>query len=293
MKEIVALIGSPRKLGNSELMAKEICRHLRVACHLTLVRLPAMNIQPCRACYACIMAEKKCPLDDDLPKILAALVQADAVILSVPTYMLSANASLKRLLDRGLSFLANFQQLWQKPAVAVAIAGIAGMEGYCKLCLDSAARLMGLHLKGSEVVYGALPGEIFLDQANRKVAASLASALFADAPAGDNPRWCCPACGGDTFRFLSADTIRCMTCSSPGKVRIENGSLHMEVNRVKDHFFLSVEGAQKHLKWLQQMKQRFLEQKKTLKAICTDYMHQGDWLASSKEHEDGQRTAIE
>ena len=180
--EILALLGSPRRLGNSELMAKEISRSIPEPHRLKLVRLPEMDIGPCRACYACIFDESTCPQEDDFPKILEALIKADALILAVPTYMLAANASLKQFLDRGLSLFTHIEKLWGKPAVAVAIAGIPGMEGYTKLCLDSALRLIGSQPRASEVVYGALPGEVFLNKTNRQMARNLAKALLGPPP---------------------------------------------------------------------------------------------------------------
>jgi multimeric flavodoxin WrbA len=262
--EILALLGSPRRLGNSELMVKEISRRIPDPHRLKLVRLPEMDIRPCRACYSCLFDEHTCPQADDFPTILEALLQADGLILAVPVYMLAANASLKQFLDRGLSFYGHFQQLWGKPAVAVAIAGIPGMEGYTKLCLDSALRLMGAQPQASEVVYGALPGEVFLNQDNLKT-------------------WRCQACGGDTFRFLGSDQVRCMTCSSPGKVLIEEGQVSFAVDPREDHFFLTLEGARHHLGWLQGMKERFLEKKGELKTICLDYLHEGEWLESKRK----------
>lgn len=281
--EILALVGSPRRLGNSELMAKEISRCITEPHRLKLVRLPEMEIKPCRACYTCLFDEHICPQGDDFPRILEALVRSDGLILAVPTYMLAANASLKQFLDRGLSFLHHFDQLWGKPAVAVAIAGIPGMEGYTKLCLDSALRLIGTQPKASEVVFGALPGEVFMNQANRQVAQKLAQALLGPLPDWQSEGWRCQACGGDTFRFLRSDQIRCMTCSSPGKVQIIDGQISFEVDAHEDHFFLSLEGAQRHVQWLQGMKQRFVEKKQELKPICLDYLHEGEWLESRRK----------
>ncbi|MGD9022194.1 MAG: flavodoxin family protein [Deltaproteobacteria bacterium] len=281
MQRILALVGSPRKLGNSELMAKEISRHIPKPHHLKLIRLPQMDIRPCRACYRCLF--DKCPQEDDFARILEALVESDALILSAPTYLLSANASLKKLVDRGLSFYTHFQRLWAKPAVAVAVAGIPGMEGYTKLCLESAIRVMGGHLKASEVVYGALPGEVFMNQNNRQVAEDLAMALFGPLPNWQGLPWRCMACGGDTFRFLGPDRVRCMTCSTSGRVEIREGSILFSVDPPEDHFFLSLEGALQHLKWLRSMKQRFLEKKKELKTICLEYRHEGEWLPSKQD----------
>lgn len=276
--EVLALLGSPRRLGNSELMAKEISRQIPEPHRLKLVRLVEMDIRPCRACYTCMFDEHTCPQGDDFPRILQALLKADGLILAVPVYMLAANASLKRFLDRGLSLYGHFKQLWKKPAVAVTIAGIPGMEGYAKLCLDSALRLMGAEPKGSEVFYGALPGEVLMDQDNLQRAATLARALFGPPLDRQSQPYRCHACGGDTFRFLGSEQVRCMTCSSPGKVHITDGRISFAVDPPEDHFFLSLEGARRHLHWLQGMKQRFLEHKKELKSICLDYLHEGEWL---------------
>jgi multimeric flavodoxin WrbA len=281
--EILALLGSPRRLGNSELMAKEISRRIPDPHRLKLVRLPEMDIRPCRACYSCLFDEHTCPQRDDFPGILEALMRADGLILAVPVYMLAANASLKQFLDRGLSLYGHFEQLWDKPAVAVAIAGIPGMEGYTKLCLDSALRLMGAQPQASEVVYGALPGEVFMNQDNLNTAEKLAKALFGPPPNWQGESWRCQACGGDTFRFLDSDKVRCMTCSSPGTVLIKEGQISFAVDAHEDHFFLTLEGAQRHLNWLQGMKGRFLEKKKELKSICLDYLHEGEWLETKRK----------
>ena len=69
-----------------------------------------------------------------------------------------------------------------------------------------------------------------------------------------------------------------MTCSSPGKILAMENQISFSVDVPEDHFFLSLEGAQQHVQWLQQMKQRFIEKKKDLKPICLDYLHEGQWL---------------
>ena len=69
-----------------------------------------------------------------------------------------------------------------------------------------------------------------------------------------------------------------MTCSSPGTVQVADGQVSFAVDPREDHFFLSLEGALRHLRWLQGMKERFLEKKGELKAICLDYLHEGEWL---------------
>ena len=160
MKKILGIIGSPRKLGNSEIMVKEISRHISVPHELNLLRLQDFKILPCRGCYQCLFKTQGCVLNDDLNTVLKALVDADALIVSAPTYFLGLNASVKCFLDRGLSFYSHIEKLWGKPAVGVVTTGIQGKEGYSLLGIQSFLKLIFADEKNSRVVYGALPGEV-------------------------------------------------------------------------------------------------------------------------------------
>ena len=270
MKKILGIVGSPRKLGNSEMMIKEISRQLSIPHELELLRLPNFNILPCKGCYRCLAKEKRCPLEDDFYTALDAIVAADALIVSVPTYFLGANSCLKRFLDRGLAFYAYIEPLWDKPAVGVGIAGIEGKEGYTLLGIESFLSLMMCKNKQSLIVYGALPGEVFLNGRTKEAAAALASALFGLSPEKKEPH--CPLCGGTTFRFLEDDTVRCMLCSNSGTFRMESGRPVFEIHRSEHELFLTKQDALEHKQWLLDMKARFIENKKRLKAISKAFL---------------------
>jgi multimeric flavodoxin WrbA len=49
MKKVLGIIGSPRKMGNSEIMIKEISRNIADPHELTLLRLADFNIGACCA----------------------------------------------------------------------------------------------------------------------------------------------------------------------------------------------------------------------------------------------------
>jgi len=276
MKKILAIIGSPRKLGNCEIMAKEISNQLSIPHELNLLRLQDFKILPCRGCYQCLFTKEHCVLDDDLNIVLKAMLEADAYIVSAPTYFLGINASLKTFLDRGISFYAHIENLWSKPAVGVAIAGIEGKEGYSRLAIQNFIKLIFADDKDSRVVYGALPGEIFLNNENKQAAGKLASALFGPGVEKRGP--CCPQCGGDTFRFLDNTHVRCMLCSNSGTISLPSGTPTFEITQSPHEFFLSKEDALKHKDWLLGMKSRFIENKKALKEITHPYLKQGTWI---------------
>ena len=289
-KTLLGIVGSPRKFGNSELFIKELYGQLPQGWELRLIRLPELDIRPCLACYQCLFGEMKCPQKDDFPLALEALAQADAYVVAAPTYLLGANASLKRFLDRGLSFYGRLDALWGKPAVGVAIAGIEGMEGSAKLGVDSFIKLTMGDLRGSAVVYGALPGEIFLQGSGREAAKQLAQGLL-ESEQGSTPHDpagpVCPTCGSDTFRFLPDGGLRCMLCSSSGRYEWKEGRLQIETWPGEHPLFLSYESVKRHADWLREMKDQFMAKRKELKAVAQGYTQVGTWVRPERLEKQG------
>jgi len=276
MKKILGIIGSPRKLGNCEIMVKEISRQISIPHELKLLRLQDFKILPCRGCYQCLYKTEQCVIEDDLASVVKAIVDADALIVSAPTYFLGINSCIKQFLDRGLSLLAHIEKLWHKPAVGVVIAGIEGKEGYSLLGIQSFLKLILAENKQSRIVYGALPGEVFMNPDNKQTAAELAYALFE--PCVKKKGACCPLCGGDTFRFIEHNRVRCMLCSNAGIITLQDNAPAFEINKSDHELFLSKEEAVKHKEWLLGMKSRFVQQKKALKEITKSYIKQGRWI---------------
>ena len=217
--------------------------------------------------------------NDDFALVLETLSQADALVVAAPTYLLGANASLKRFLDRGLSFYAHLDRLWGKPAVGVAIAGIEGMEGCTKLNVESFIKLTLGDLRGSDVLYGALPGEIFIRPGGKETAKRLAEALTGSKEKVHPAAPACPVCGGDTFRFLPGGQVRCMLCSSSGAYVWQEGRLHLETKPGQHAFFLSIGSARRHADWLRGMKEEFLSRREELKAVTSNYTKIGTWVS--------------
>jgi multimeric flavodoxin WrbA len=276
MKKILGLIASPRRLGNCEILVKEISRRVPEPHELELIRLPEFRINTCKACYTCLFKEMRCPQEDDLQTIIEALVRADGLIVAAPTYFLGAHAALKGLLDRGLSFYGQADGIWGKPAVGVTVAGIENREGYAKLNVDSFMKLVMAEIKGSSIFFGALPGEVFLNEANRQTAAGLGAALFGHAAFPIQP--CCNLCGGDSFRFTGQGQVKCLLCGNPGTVETIDGRTVFRIHSAAHEMILSQEAARIHLEWLRSMKDRFIQNRKTLKQITVQYLKDGAWI---------------
>lgn len=276
MKHILGIIGSPRNGGNCEIAIKEVSRHIPEPHELNLLRLADFNILPCRGCYGCLARDGQCVLKDDIHPILDAMSRADAIILAAPTYFLGANAGLKRFIDRAFSFYAHIDRMWGTPSVGICIAGIPGKEGHGLLGVENFLKIAMTDIKMTRVLYGALPGEVFLNEENRLAATEMGNALFSPAPEPDTPR--CPVCGGDTFRFLGGTDVRCMLCSNQGTMDTSSGVPVFAVERSDHDFFLSKAEVLKHRDWLVGMKNRFSELKTALKSVSLDYAKDGTWI---------------
>jgi multimeric flavodoxin WrbA len=257
-------------------MAKEISKKISEPHELRLLRLSDYELKPCKGCYACLFRDEGCVLKDDYSQIVDELLAADAYIVASPTYFLGPNSVLKSFLDRGLALYPHAEKLWGRPAVAVGIAGIEGSAGYTQLGLESFLKMLLADVKGTRIVYGALPGEIFFKEEGKIAAAELAEALFGEALKEEEP--CCPVCGGKTFRFLSDSALQCMLCSNSGTISASGGGFQIEIQEGEHQMFTSLSAAVAHREWLRGMKRKFIENKARLKEVCVAYIDDDSWV---------------
>ena len=118
----VAINGSPRKGGNTELLLNEVLAQLKDGGWETeLVKVGGTNIRGCTACNQCFEnLDNKCTLKDDFNEVYAKLLKADAMILGSPTYFAAVSADLKALLERaGMVAYANNNAFTGKIGAAV------------------------------------------------------------------------------------------------------------------------------------------------------------------------------
>jgi multimeric flavodoxin WrbA len=107
----VAINGSPRKGGNTEILLKKALAPLAAAGWETeFIQLGGRPIRGCQACYRCFdLKNSRCSQNDEIfNECFAKMAAADAIILGSPTYFTDVSAEMKALLDRaGLVALAN------------------------------------------------------------------------------------------------------------------------------------------------------------------------------------------
>lgn len=102
MKKVIVFEGSPRKNGNSSLLAQQVAAGAReYGAEVETLYLHGMNIQPCSACNACQESlATDCVIDDELKAIYPRLRSADALVFASPVYWFTVSAQIKLLIDR-------------------------------------------------------------------------------------------------------------------------------------------------------------------------------------------------
>ncbi len=277
MRTVLGLIGSPRRLGNSEVLVKEIAARIEPAVDLQLVRLTDLTIKPCRGCYQCLEKGGECVIKDDVPLIFDALCRADGVILAAPTYFLGAYGVVKTLVDRSNMLLPRAEETDGKPAVVLTLAGVPGRDGRAPADLHGAALTLGLTIKAQRTFWAALPGEVFLAGANLDAAQEMARALFGPVAEPAAAPGTCPVCGANAFAFID-DKVKCLVCQGRGPLEMTADGPRLLIEADKDRFLAGKEWRLHHAEWLRGMKSRFMEHKKELKEIVLAYRQQGQWL---------------
>ncbi len=99
----LAVNGSPRKGGNTELLLKEVLGELNNAGWETeLEKVGGTAIRGCVACEKCFEnQDNECSVKKDKFNIIfAKMLKADAIILGSPTYFAAVSADLKALIER-------------------------------------------------------------------------------------------------------------------------------------------------------------------------------------------------
>lgn len=110
-KKILVLTGSPRKGGNSDLLADAFIKGAEAAGHeISKFDCGHKNIKPCIACNACYSIERACIFGDDFNELASLLEHSDMIVLVTPMYWFTFSAQLKAGLDKMYALLIGGRQ---------------------------------------------------------------------------------------------------------------------------------------------------------------------------------------
>lgn len=274
MKKVLGLIISHRKLGNSELLVKEIMNNIPEECSRELIRLTDLKIEPCKACYRCLQPENNCPVKDDFNFVINKIRAADALIIGVPVYILGPHGYYKMLMDRLVGAENYAEGTRDKPCVIVTPFGSEGWEGYSKAASLVMPRLLKMKLVDFWQVHATLPGESMLNPDNIKYAQALGRSLFNGRKYEPGNREC-SYCGSDLVRLLAGNRVECPVCGAQGILQLDNIPDFSDA----DYCRFSSKEMREHFKgWLVEMRHRFFAEKDRLKDVQKEYRNNDWWV---------------
>jgi multimeric flavodoxin WrbA len=137
-KKILVLLGSPRKKGNSAILADQITKGAKSArAKVESIYLHGMTIAPCKACFACQKkGSKGCSIRDDMQDIYAKLIEADAWVIASPVYWFTMSAQTKIFMDRCFALPAYQKDPFIGKRVAVAMT-YGGEDPFDSGCINA------------------------------------------------------------------------------------------------------------------------------------------------------------
>lgn len=272
-KKILGLVASYRKMGNSELLLKEIMDNVLVESKLEMLRLTDLKIEACRACYSCLQEGKECKLKDDFNYVMKKIDEADAVLIGVPIYLLGPHGSYKALNDRLVGAYNHSKYTAGKPCAIIIPYGAEGWQGYSKAAALVLPLMLEMKLVDCWQVHTTLPGEFLLNDAQVHYARQLGRELFSGREYQPGARECA-RCGSDLFRLLPGGRVECCICNSRARLGedsipvFEEGAYRYSHEELKEH----LNG------WLVETKQRFREEKDRLKEASRPYKGKDYWI---------------
>lgn len=159
MKKIVVITGSPRKDGNSFAMTEAFIKAAEAKGH-TVVRFDAasMNIGGCHACETCYKTGKACSFDDDFNTMAPAILEADAVVFTMPVYWYSIPAQIKAVIDKLYAFCVAGKDIAGKACGLIACCeenDMSVLDGV-RIPVERSGALMKWHMAGEVLVPGVL-----------------------------------------------------------------------------------------------------------------------------------------
>ena len=122
-KKVLVLLGSPRRKGNSAILADQISKGAKtMRAKVEIIFLHGRNIAPCKACFTCQgKGSKGCSIKDDMQDIYVKLVEADAWVIASPVYWFTMSAQTKIFMDRCFGLPAYHKDPFRGKRVAIAM----------------------------------------------------------------------------------------------------------------------------------------------------------------------------
>lgn len=159
--KILALVGSPRKGGNTDILVERILSgSAKAGLSSEKLYLYDLQIAPCIDCRRCKKENNVCAIQDDMQIIYPKIETADVIIFGTPLYWYGPSGPMKLFMDRMLPY-SETEKLKGKKAILV-IPSAEGADacqplvGMFRLSLD----YLGIEIAGLLLPTAYRKGEV-------------------------------------------------------------------------------------------------------------------------------------
>jgi multimeric flavodoxin WrbA len=159
--KVLALIGSPRKGGNTDLLAGEVLRGAQERGHaVRKLYLYDYTISLCTDCRACKGGDLTCCLNDEMVQIYPLMEGADVIVFATPLYWYGPSAKMKMLIDRMRPFVENKKLKGKRAVIVVPSAEGAKACGLLVEVFRLSFEYLGVELVGTVFAKAYNLGEV-------------------------------------------------------------------------------------------------------------------------------------
>ena len=240
--KILALNGSVRKYGNTEILLKQALMGAEAeGAEVEHLKLTDYEIGPCQGCGLCLFRENVCQVKDNTHVIFEKVEAADGVILGAPCYFLELTAIVKQLIDR--TWIVGHNKIGKPPKPASVIVPYAtrGWIPYIFMQANILFNTMCLTKINQAAICTQGISEVVMDKDAIALADRMGREIVEAVRTKDlhyrGEEGVCPRCHDKLLRVLQdRETIECPTCGVRGKLNIVNGKIdvHFEEDAWKD-----------------------------------------------------------
>ena len=104
MKNVLGVVGSPRRNGNTHILVSRILEGAsQVGAETAMIFLGDLNVRECDGCHAC-WEGRGCSKHDDMNQIYPRIIQSDCIVFGTPVYWYGPTALMKCFIDRFVYF---------------------------------------------------------------------------------------------------------------------------------------------------------------------------------------------
>ncbi len=98
---LTAFLGSPRKGGNTDILAERVLAGARESgIETNSIALRTLKIRACTGCEKCWSHNRTCVFDDDMAQVYQAISDSDVLAFATPVYWYGPTTLMKTMIDR-------------------------------------------------------------------------------------------------------------------------------------------------------------------------------------------------